>query len=83
MMASDGLQYGVEFISEPLRHLKQSDGITASTSSSSIVSILATFYSKGGEDELKEKLIFYIVSSTSNDNCGSIARNYRQNNEKN
>jgi hypothetical protein len=56
--------------------------ITALTSPSSIISALATFHCTGRVDELKEKLTFYILSGTGDDNCDSIARNYEQNNKK-
>jgi hypothetical protein len=49
MMASDGLQHGVEFIFEPLRQFKRSDDIIALTSPSSIVSVLATFHCTVGK----------------------------------
>jgi hypothetical protein len=63
MMASDGLQYEIEFIDEPNRDHEQIDNNVESTTSS-IVSALATFYRSKGEAQLKERLSFHIVSKT-------------------
>lgn len=61
MMACDGLEHEITFESEPSRHIKLLDDSVISTSSS-VVSTLATFYKNGGKNKLKQKIIFHIVS---------------------
>jgi hypothetical protein len=63
MMASNGLQYQIEFIDEPIdMNYVQSSNIFDYTSSSSIVFVLATFYGNREGHELKERLTFHVVS---------------------
>lgn len=62
MMASDGLQYQIEFLDKPnIMDCKQTNEII-DCSSSSMVSVLATFYGNKEGYGLKEKLTFHIVS---------------------
>lgn len=61
MMASDGLQYHIEFIDKAFdMNYDAQNGIFYSPSSS-IVSVLVTFYGKGEGYELKERLKFHVV----------------------
>ncbi|MGC1135564.1 MAG: hypothetical protein WA941_22245 [Nitrososphaeraceae archaeon] len=54
MMASDGLQYEIEFIDDPIDTGYESpNNTTNSTLSSSIVSVLTTFYRNQGADKLQ------------------------------
>ena len=49
MMVSDGLQHEIEFMNEPINDHEQIHDAFNSTTSSSVVSALATFYTyKGG-----------------------------------
>jgi hypothetical protein len=61
MMASDGLQYHIEFIDKAIdMNYDAPNGIFYSPSSS-IVSVLVTFYGKREGCELKERLKFHVV----------------------
>ena len=73
MMASNGLQYEIKFIEEPMDiDYEQADEIFDSRSSSSIISALASFYRNEGGDELKERLIFHIISKKNYDNVATM-----------
>jgi hypothetical protein len=74
MMASDGLLYEIEFIDDPIDiDYKQTDDIFDSTSSS-IVSALATFYGNQEGDNLKERLTFHVVSKKGYDSNYNISK---------
>jgi hypothetical protein len=61
MMASDGLQYLIEFIDDAIdTNEVEPDDIFCSPPPS-IVSVLATFYGKTEGHELKERLKFHVV----------------------
>jgi hypothetical protein len=62
MMASDGLQYQIEFMDKPIVMDCEQTSKMLDYSSSSIVSVLATFYGIKEGFSLKEKLTFHIVS---------------------
>jgi hypothetical protein len=70
MMASDGLEHQIEFIDNPINNYEQIGDIVTSTTSS-IVTALATFYGNKGGDKLNERLTFHIISKV-NDNTNDI-----------
>jgi hypothetical protein len=63
MMASDGLQYQIEFelIDDAIDANNYEPNDIFYSPSSSVVSVLATFYGKREGHELKEKLKFHVV----------------------
>jgi hypothetical protein len=80
MMASDGLQFEIEFIDGPIRDYEQIDN-TINSTTSSIISVLATFYRHEGEAQLKERLSFHIVSKTNDESNYVTTTNNNHNNE--
>ena len=77
MMASDGLQYEIKFIDEPMdTEYKHSIDNLGSILSSTIISALATFYKNKGGDELKERLTFLVVSKKNYDNVVKMDSDY-------
>jgi Nuclear transport factor 2 (NTF2) domain len=61
MMASDGLKHEIEFVCPPFEKNRQM-GDSVSSTSSSVVTAVVTFYSNEGGNKLKQKLVFHIVS---------------------
>jgi hypothetical protein len=81
MMASDGFQYQIEFIDESIDiDYNQPSDIFGSTSSS-IVSVLATFYGNKEGHGLKEWLTFHVVSRKNSDNANTQDNDYSNNNK--
>ena len=62
MMASNGLQYQIKFMDDPVQLDIVQPSDKFDYTSASIVSVLATFYANNGGHELKERLTFYVVS---------------------
>ncbi|MGA9317460.1 MAG: nuclear transport factor 2 family protein, partial [Nitrososphaeraceae archaeon] len=82
MMASDGFQYQIEFIDEPINmDYNQPSDIFDSTSSS-IVSVLATFYRNKEGHGLKEWLTFHVVSRKNYDSANTQDNDYSNNNKE-
>lgn len=82
MMASDGFQYQIEFIDKPINMgYNQPIDIFDSTSSS-IVSVLATFYGNKEGQTLKEWLTFYVVSRKNYDSANTQDNDYSNNNKE-
>ncbi len=82
MMASDGFQYQIEFIDEPINmDYNQPSDIFDSTSSS-IVSVLATFYGNKEGHGLKEWLTFHVVSKKNHDSAYTQDNDYSNNNKE-
>lgn len=80
MMATDGLQYEIKFIDEPIdRDYGQPNEVFDLASSSTIISVLATFYRMEGEDELKERLTFHVISDKDHDNANTTDSNSNNN----
>jgi hypothetical protein len=73
MMASDGLQHEIEFIDDSINDNEQMYDIVTSTSTS-IVSALATFYTSQGGDKLKERLTFHIIFKVNGDTIDITSR---------
>jgi hypothetical protein len=81
MMASDGFQYQIEFIDKPINMgYNQPIDIFDSTSSS-IVSVLATFYRNKEGHGLKEWLTFHVVSRKNYDSANTQDNDYSNNNK--
>lgn len=82
MLASKGLQYEIKFIDEPMniKYEQSNDDFDvtslSSSSSSTIISALATFYKNEGGDELKERLTFHVVSKKNYDNAVTMDSDY-------
>jgi hypothetical protein len=78
MMASDGLQYEIKFIDEPMniKYEQSNDDFDATPSSSSIISALATFYGNEGADELKGWLTFHVLPEKNNDSAIKTDNDY-------
>jgi hypothetical protein len=82
MMASEGLQYEIKFIDEPMniKYEQSNDDFDAipssSSSSSSIISALATFYGNEGADEIKGWLTFHVVPEKNNDSAIKTDNDY-------
>lgn len=72
MMASDGLKHEIEFVCPPIKHTRQV-GDTGISTSSSVVSVLATFYGKEG-NKLKQKLVFHLVAEQKRDTLDKMSR---------
>ena len=82
MMASDGFQYQIEFIDEPIdMDYNQPSGIFDSTSSS-IVSVLATFYGNKEGHGLKEWLTFQVASRKNYDCTHTQDNDYSNKNKE-
>jgi len=82
MMASDGFQYQIEFIDKPINMgYNQPIDIFDSTSSS-IVSVLATFYGNKEGHGLKEWLTFHVVSRKNYDSANTQDNDYSNNNKE-
>ena len=81
MMACDGLKQEIKFESEPSRNIKLLDYTVISTSSS-VVSTLATFYKNEEENKLKQRLIFHIVSEPDTESSDKVVGN-RENSSSN
>jgi hypothetical protein len=83
MMACDGLKHEIEFEYGPFRHFKLLEDTVISTSST-IVSTLATFYGNEGENKLRQKIIFHIVSEPGHDDTSDkIPQNRESNSNRN
>jgi hypothetical protein len=78
MMACDGLEFEIKFIVEPIDiDNGQLTEIFGSTfCSSSLISVLATFYGKKGEAELKERFTFCVASEKNHDSVITSDTNY-------
>ena len=82
MMASNGLQYEIKFLEEPMDiDYEQADEIFDSRSSS-IISALASFYRNEGGDELKVRLMFHIMSKKNYDNVAAMNSDSNNNDKK-
>lgn len=83
MMASDGLQYHIEFelIDNAVDANNYGPYDIFYSPSSSVVSVLATFYGKREKHELKEKLKFHVVPRK-NYASVNIKENYYQNSKE-
>ena len=80
MMASNGLQYQIEFVDKPIdENYIQSINIFDYTSSPSIVSVLATFYGNREGHKLKEKLTFHVVSRKNYDSANRQENDFDNN----
>ena len=79
MMASNGLRYQIKFMDDPnhLDTVRPSDifGYT----STSIVSVLATFYANNEGHELRERLTFHVVSRKNYDNSNMLNSDFNTN----
>lgn len=73
MMASDGLQHEIEFVCSSIEHTRQV-GDTGISTSSSVVSVLATFYGNEGGNKLKQKLVFHIIAEQKRDTLDKMSR---------
>jgi hypothetical protein len=84
MMASEGLQYEIKFIDEPMNttyeqsndDFESSSSTSTSTSSTTIISALATFYRNEGADELKGWLTFHVIPEKNNDSAIKTDNDY-------
>lgn len=83
MMASDGLQYHIEFelIDNAVDANNYGPFDIFCSPSSSVVSVLATFYGKREGHELKEKLKFHVVPRK-NYASVNLKENYYQNSKE-
>jgi hypothetical protein len=83
MMASDGLQYQIEYklIDKAIDANNYEPNDIFYSPTSSVVSLLATFYGKRVGHELKEKLKFHIVPRK-NYTSDNIKENYYQNSKE-
>lgn len=83
MMASDGLQYHIEFelIDNPVDANRYGPCDIFYSPSSSVVSVLATFYGKREGHELMEELKFHVVPRK-NYASVNIKENYYQNSKE-
>jgi ketosteroid isomerase-like protein len=61
MMASDGLKHDIEFVCSSFEHNSQMGG-TIRSASSSVVTVVVTFYSNEVGNKLKQKFVFHIDS---------------------
>jgi len=77
MMACDGLEYEIKFMAETMDiDYEQPNEIFGSTfSSSSLISVLSTFYRSQGEAELKERFTFYVTEKN-HDSATTISSDY-------
>jgi len=83
MMASNGLQYDIEFIDEPMNtDYEQANDNSDSTPSLTFISALAIFYRNEGGYELKERLTFHIISKKNYDSVITKDSDYNNNNKK-
>ena len=73
MVASDGLKHEIKFVHSPIEHTRQ-NGDSVITTSSSVVSAVATYYRNEGGDKLKQKLVFHIVSEQKHDTLDMTTR---------
>ena len=81
MMASDGFQYQIEFIDEPIDMDYDEPSDIFDSTSSSIVSVLATFYGNKEGHGLKEWLTFHVVSRKNYDSADTQDNDYSNNKE--
>ena len=82
MMASDGFQYQIEFIDEPINMDYNQPSDVFDSTSSSIVSVLATFYGNKEGHGLKEWLTFHVVSRKNYDSANTQDNDYSNNNKE-
>lgn len=82
MMASDGFQYQIEFIDEPIDMDYDEPSDIFDSTSSSIVSVLATFYGNKEGHGLKEWLTFHVVSRKNYVSAYTQDNEYSKNNKE-
>lgn len=82
MMASDGFQYQIEYIDEPINMDYNQPSDVFDSTSSSIVSVLATFYGNKEGHGLKEWLTFHVVSRKNYDSGNTRDNDYSNNNKE-
>lgn len=82
MMASDGFQYQIEFIDEPIDMDFDEPSDIFDSTSSSIVSVLATFYGNKEGHGLKEWLTFHVVSRKNYVSANTQDNDYSKNNKE-
>jgi len=82
MMASDGFQYQIEFIDEPIDMDYNKPSDIFDSTSSSIVSVLATFYGNKEGHGLKEWLTFHVVSRKNYVSANTQDNDYSKNNKE-